>query len=50
MKVELSVELDSEDLKKNKRLSEHVIKLLAKQAKEKPKKLIEDMPEDDEAD
>jgi hypothetical protein len=47
MKVEVSVELDAEDLKKDKRLSKYVMQMLAKQSKEKKKSLIEDMPEDE---
>ena len=50
MKVEINVELESEDLKKDKRLSKYVMQMLAKQSKEKSKKLIEDMPDDDEMD
>jgi hypothetical protein len=47
MKVEISVELEAEDLKKDKRLSKYVMQMLAKQSKEKKKSLIEDMPEDE---
>lgn len=47
MKVEISVELEAEDLKKDKRLSQYVMQMLAKQSKEKKKSLIEDMPEDE---
>jgi len=50
MKVDISVEVESEDLKKDKRLSKYVRQMLAKQSKEKSKKLIEDMPDDDEMD
>lgn len=49
MKVELSVELEAEDLKKDKKLTAYVMKMLAKQSKEKQKKsLVEDMQEDNE--
>jgi hypothetical protein len=47
MNVEISVELDSEDFKKDKRLTKFVMQMLAKQSKEKKKSLIEDMPEDE---
>ena len=47
MKVEISVELEAEDLKKDKRLSKYVMQMLAKQSKEKKKSLIEDMPKDE---
>jgi len=50
MKVEISVELEDEDLKKNKRLSKYVSQMLAKQSKQKGKKLLDEMPEDDEMD
>jgi acyl-CoA hydrolase len=50
MKVEVSVELDSEDLKKDKKLTSYVMKMLAKQSKEKKKSLIEEMPDDEEMD
>lgn len=50
MKVEVSVELDAEDLKKDKKLTAHVMKMLAKQGKEKKKSLIEEMPDDKEMD
>lgn len=45
MKAEVSIELESEDLK-DKKLAAFVMKLLAKQAKEKG--MEEDMPEDEE--
>jgi len=47
MNVEISIELEAEDLKKDKRLSKYVMQMLAKQSKEKKKSLIEDMPEDE---
>lgn len=50
MKVEVSVELEAEDLKKDKRLSKYVMQMLAKQSKEKGKKLMDEMPEEDEMD
>lgn len=50
MNVEISVELEAEDLKKDKRLAKFVMQMLAKQSKEKKKSLIEDMPEDEEMD
>lgn len=50
MKVKISVELEGEDLKKDKRLSQYVMKMLAKQSKENSKSLIKEMPEDDEMD
>jgi hypothetical protein len=50
MNVEISVELDAEDLKKDKRLSKYVMQMLAKQSKEKKKSLIEDMPDEEEMD
>lgn len=50
MNVEISVELEAEDLKKDKRLTKFVMQMLAKQSKEKKKSLIEDMPEYEEMD
>lgn len=47
MKAEISVELDAEDLKDTK-LAAYVAKLLAKQAKEKKKGMMDEMPEDEE--
>lgn len=49
MKAEISVELDAEDLK-DKKLAAYVAKLLAKQAKEKKKGMMDEMPEEDEED
>jgi hypothetical protein len=46
MKAEVSIALESEDLK-DKKLAAFVMKLLAKQAKEKD--MEEEMPEDEEA-
>lgn len=43
----MSVELEAEDLKKDKKLTAYVMKMLAKQAKEKHKMMPEEMPEDD---
>jgi len=50
MNVEISIELEAEDLKKDKRLSKYVMQMLAKQSKEKKKSLIEDMQDDEEMD
>jgi hypothetical protein len=50
MNVEISIELEGEDFKKDKRLTKFVMQMLAKQSKEKKKSLIEDMPEDEEMD
>jgi len=50
MSIEITVTLEAEDLKKDKRLSKYVMQMLAKQSKEKKKSLIEDMPEDEEMD
>jgi len=47
MKAEVSIELESEDLK-DKKLAAFVMKLLAKQAKEKGMK--DEMPEEEEED
>ena len=47
MKAEISVELDAEDLK-DKKLSAYVMKLLAKQSKEKKKGMMDEMPEEEE--
>jgi hypothetical protein len=50
MSIEITVTLEAEDLKKDKRLSKYVMQMLAKQSKEKRKSLIEDMPDDEEMD
>jgi hypothetical protein len=50
MSIEITVTLEAEDLKKDKRLSKYVMQMLAKQSKEKKKSLIEDMPDDEEMD
>lgn len=50
MEAKIELEIDAEDMKKDKRLAKFVMQMLAKQSKEKPKKLIEDMPEDGEED
>jgi len=47
MKAEISVELDAEDLK-DKKLAAYVAKLLAKQAKENKKGMMDEMPEDED--
>jgi hypothetical protein len=47
MKAEISIELEAEDLK-DKKLSAYVMKLLAKQSKEKKKGLMDEMPEEEE--
>ena len=47
MNVEISIALEGEDFKKDKRLTKFVMQMLAKQSKEKKKSLIEDMPEDE---
>ena len=47
MKTEISIELDEEDLK-DKKLAAYVAKLLMKQAKEKKKGMMDEMPEDEE--
>jgi hypothetical protein len=47
MKAELSIELEAEDLK-DKKLAAYVAKLLSKQAKEKKKGLMDEMPEEEE--
>lgn len=49
MKAEISIELEAEDLK-DKKLSAYVMKLLAKQSKEKKKSMMDEMPEEDEED
>jgi hypothetical protein len=47
MKAEISIEIDEEDLK-DKKLSAYVMKLLAKQSKEKKKGMMDEMPEEEE--
>lgn len=47
MKAEISIELEAEDLK-DKKLSAYVIKLLARQSKEKKKGLMDEMPKEKE--
>ena len=47
MKAEISIEIDEEDLK-DKKLSAYVMKLLAKQSKEKKKGMMDEMPEEED--
>jgi hypothetical protein len=47
MKAEISIELEAEDLK-DKKLAAYVAKLLAKQAKEKKKGMMDEMPEEED--
>lgn len=47
MNVEMSIELEADDLKKDKKLAAYVMKMLAKQSKEKPKKMMKEMPDED---
>jgi hypothetical protein len=49
MKAEISIELEAEDFK-DKKLSAYVMKLLAKQSKEKKKGMMDKMPEEEEED
>lgn len=46
MKVEMSIELEAEDLKKDKKLTAYVLKMLAKQSKEKKTLIPDDVEED----
>lgn len=46
----MSVELEAEDLKKDKKLTAYVMKMLAKQSKEKKKMIPEKMDEYEDMD
>ena len=41
MEAKIELEIDADDMKKDKRLAKFVMQMLAKQAKEKPKKMEE---------
>lgn len=47
MEAKVELEIDAEDMKKDKRLAKFVMQMLAKQAKEKSKKMKE-MPESED--
>lgn len=47
MEAKVELEIDAEDMKKDKRLAKFVMQMLAKQAKEKSKKM-EEMPESED--